>query len=219
MPSPPRLSKIDETNIDAHPRLLPSDVVYYLYEYTSGHNFTFGATNNLISNLKKSPTRAGRPEYRYKREAIRQCAAVLGPAINPAWLDGATLVPIPPSKARGTPEYDDRVSQICRGITAPFPIDVRELVIQRTSMAAAHESGDMRPTVQDLLDAYAIDEALTQPAPTRIGIVDDVLTAGTHFRAVHVMLERRFPDVPTIGFFVARRVFPPSPVSASAPAS
>ncbi|MGE0093733.1 MAG: hypothetical protein AB7T40_04385 [Alphaproteobacteria bacterium] len=178
--------------------------MYYLYEYTSGQNYLFGETNNLISNLKKSPTRANRPaEYRHKLDAIQKCARDLSHALNREWLDGATLVPVPPSKARGTPEYDDRISQICRAIPAS-PIDVRELVVQRTSMDAAHVSGN-RPSVEELLAAYEIDEALTSPAPLRIAIVDDVVTAGTHYRAVHTLLSGRFPGIPVIGVFIARR--------------
>jgi len=41
----------------------------------------------------------------------------------------------------------------------------------------------------------------------QIGILDDVLTAGTHFRAMQTVLSDRFPGVPIIGLFVARRVF------------
>ena len=41
-----------------------------------------------------------------------------------------------------------------------------------------------------------------------IGIFDDVLTAGTHYRAMAITLGNRFPGIPIFGFFVARRVFP-----------
>ncbi|HEV2160907.1 MAG TPA: hypothetical protein VGR52_01540 [Stellaceae bacterium] len=206
----PRFSKIDGSNRADHPRLEPDDEILYLYEYTSGRDYTFGAANDLISNLKKEPSRAHRPEYRHKIAAMRRCAAEIAEALNPAWLNSATLVPVPPSKARGHPEYDDRMTQICRGIPVSFPIDVRELVIQRESMEAAHISSNPRPTVEELLGVYAIDEALAAPVPQRIGIVDDVLTAGTHYRAMTTVLRKRFPGVPIVGLFIARRVFPPA---------
>lgn len=210
MPSP-RLTRIDETNIEDHSRLTSADEVYYLFEYTSGRNYSFSSTNNLISNLKKSPTQTHL--LHHKRRAVQECVGHLRNALNPTWINGATLVPVPPSKARGTPEYDDRICQICRAIPAS-PVDVRELVYQRESMPAAHETPDARPSVADLLGVYEIDESLTAPTPARIGIVDDVLTAGTHYRAVHTLLVRRFPNVPIIGFFIARRVFPPPPITA-----
>jgi hypothetical protein len=63
--------------------------------------------------------------------------------------------------------------------------------------------------VADLLGVYEIDESIAAPPPTKIGIVDDVLTAGTHFRALQIKLNERFPGVPVVGLFIARRVFPP----------
>jgi hypothetical protein len=43
-----------------------------------------------------------------------------------------------------------------------------------------------------------------------MAILDDVLTAGTHFRAMSIVLSQRFPGVPIVGLFIARRVFPPA---------
>lgn len=200
-----RFTRVDETMLRAHSRITADDVCYFLYEYTSRKNYKFSATNQLITNLKHKP---GHPGYRHKQNAIRSSALDLASAINEAWLLGATLVPVPPSKAVGDPEYDDRMERIARGIRQGQ--DVRCLVRQTVSTEAAHLSGESnRPTVEDLLAIYAIDESLAAHPPQRIGIIDDVLTAGTHFRATEIMLHRRFPDVPVVGFFIARRVFPP----------
>lgn len=49
---------------------------------------------------------------------------------------------------------------------------------------------------------------VSQPPPRAIGIFDDVLTAGTHFRAMDTILRARFPNVPITGIFLARRVLP-----------
>src|SRR5258708_22843944 len=38
-----------------------------------------------------------------------------------------------------------------------------------------------RPSVEELLAAYEIDQGLVNPRPRWIGVFDDVLTAGTHF--------------------------------------
>jgi len=202
----PRFRKLDEQSRGDHSHLCPEDDCYFLYEYTSQQNYSFSATNSLISNLKKKPSQAHVRGYGYKARAIRQCASELSSAINPRWLKGATLVPVPPSKAHSHPDYDDRVVAICRSIRAGQAMgDVRELVIQRISMPAAHEGA--RPTVSDLLDVYEIDEVFANPAPTRIGVVDDVLTVGAHFVAMKTILQRRFRGVPVVGFFIARRVF------------
>jgi hypothetical protein len=201
----PRLRKIDEQSRPDHSRLSADDDCFFLYEYTSGRNYSFSATNDLISNLKK---KSGTGGYQYKLWAIKKSSLDFGNAINPRWLGGGTLVPVPPSKARGDAAYDDRMTQICRGIRGTPPLDVRELIVQRVSLSAAHESPGNRPSVDDLLAAYEIDESLANPAPRWIGVFDDVLTAGTHFVAMKRVLAARFPGTSISGFFIARRVLP-----------
>ena len=198
-----RLQTIDDQSRPDHSRLSAGDECFYLYEYTSGKNYSFSATNNLISNLKKKPTSWGQ---QYKATAIADVARDFAMVINAGWLDGGTLVPVPPSKAKGHTDYDDRMLKVCRQIKAAPALDVRELVAQRNSLPAAHESLD-RPTVEDLLQQYWIDETVANPAPRWIGVFDDVLTAGTHFVAMKRILGARFPGVRIQGFFIARRVF------------
>lgn len=207
-----RLSLIDDTSRGDHYYLTADDTCYYLYEYTSHRDYSFSATNQLISNLKKKPSQAGQQHYRYKDQAIGICCRTFAAALNPQWLAIATLVPVPGSKAPGHPDHDDRIERICRFMCQPPP-DVRPLVRQTTSTNASHEvaQGD-RVTVEELLDLYTIDEGIAHPVPRSIAIVDDVLTAGTHYRAMHTVLTDRFPGVPIVGLFVARRVFPDNPL-------
>lgn len=200
-----RFRKIDDQNRGHHSYLTADDECLFLLEYTSGQDYSFSATNSLISNLKKKPSLAGTGQYRYKLEAIDACGVALGEAITPKWLAAGALVPVPPSKARGDPEHDDRIFRICRAI--PGAVDVRELVVQTRSLPAAHES-DQRPGIDDLLEVYRIDESKAAPAPSSIAVIDDVLTNGTHFRAMKTILQQRFPGVPIFGVFIARRVFP-----------
>ena len=58
--------------------------------------------------------------------------------------------------------------------------------------------------------------AIAPPAKAKgIMIVDDVLTAGTHYRAMQTVLSQRFPGVPINAIFMARRVFPPEELRSS----
>lgn len=204
-----RLSEIDDSNRADHARLQADDKCLYLFEYTSGRDYSFSATNDLINNLKKKPT-ASHAQLRYKNGAINRCAAELRAALNPQWLDVATVVPVPGSKAIGHPDFDNRVERVAQFIR--LGLDVRPLVVQSETTNAAHEAAGVngeRVTVEELVRIYRIDEALAAPPPRTIGVLDDVLTAGTHFRAMKIVLARRFPGVPITGIFVARRVFPP----------
>lgn len=204
-----RLSQIDDTNRGDHFHITADDTCFYLYEYTSARNYAFSSTNGLISNLKKKPSQSSRAELRYKAGAIADSARALAGAINPDWLRHGTLVPVPGSKIAGHPDHDDRILKICQQMSQAG-CDIRELVIQTTSTDAAHEvAAGQRVTVEQLLAVYRINEAVAEPPPRAIAIVDDVLTAGTHYRAMNRLLSRRFPNVPIVGLFVARRVFPP----------
>jgi len=99
-----RLTKIDALLRIDHIRLDASDECYFLREYTSGGvGYAHSATNDLISNLKKPLDRRGQPEWKYKERAMRQVATELVGAINPRYLESATLVPTPPSKSKSDP--------------------------------------------------------------------------------------------------------------------
>ena len=162
-------------------------------------------TNDLIHNFKKSPDRRGRPEWQYKERDIGRAAAAFRRALGdePPPL---TLVPVPPSKARNDPLYDDRMTRMLQAIWPGQQADIRELIVQTESTTPAHAAVDGRPGPSEIQDRYEVDEALTVPAPTSIALVDDVLTTGAHFRASRVVLGARFPTAAIVGLFIARRV-------------
>ena len=76
-----------------------------------------------------------------------------------------TFVSVPPSKAPGDALYDDRMTRMLRAIRSHPPLDVRELIVQTQSAAAAHRRAE-RPRPGELAALYRIDEALTAPAPS-----------------------------------------------------
>ncbi|MET4295933.1 hypothetical protein ABIB06_006859 [Bradyrhizobium sp. LB8.2] len=198
-----RFQKIDEKNRSDHYYITESDECLFLYEYTSGMGYAHSETNSLISNLKKKKGAGG---YAWKGRAIASCASALGPAINPKWLADAVLVPVPPSKIKTDPAYDDRMTEVCRTIRSTVPVDVRELIVQVKSTDAVHEGSRLRP--EEIEANCYIDESLCgQSAPKYIGIVDDMLTAGAHFRAANNILSKRFPTSRITGLFIARRIF------------
>ena len=85
------------------------------------------------------------------------------------------------------------------------PVDVREVILQLASTGAAHDA-ENRPRPEVIEANYTIDEPLRNPAPQVIGLFDDVLTTGAHFRAASNLLKRTYPRVRLIGIFIARRV-------------
>ena len=128
-----RLTKIDDLARPDHFYLTPEDECYFLGEYTARKGYAFSATNQLILNFKKSMAKRATAQWRYKERAIEEAAAAFRAALNSEWLDGATLVPIPPSKSKSDALYDDRLVRMVCGIRAQPALDVRELVLQHTT--------------------------------------------------------------------------------------
>ena len=202
---PRRLTKIDDLTRPDHSYLTAADVCYFLGEYTARKGFAFSATNHLIFNLKKGMERQGRPEWAYKARAIQTVADALRAALNDRARQTLTFVPVPPSKAKTDPLYDDRLAQVLHGVWPGQATDVRELIVQPASSDAAHDR-DNRPKPAELEARYVIDRGLLRPAPRILAVVDDLVTTGAHFVAIRNMLRRQFPDGQIVGIFIARRV-------------
>jgi hypothetical protein len=198
-----RVLKVDALALPDHSYLDEHDTCFYAGEYTAGAGHAFSETNQLILNFKKGVDKRGTPQWPYKERAIQQAAQIFRAAIK---ADAeVTFVPVPPSKVKGDPMYDDRMLRLLQATCVGRHADIRELVIQRQSTEAAHQSAT-RPTPDELTALYSLDEALAEPAPTTIFVVDDVLTTGCHFKAVKTVLANRFPHARIIGLFIARRV-------------
>ena len=197
---------IDDHLRPLHAHLTDRDQCYFLREYTSGRGYAHSETNRLIHNLKKPPDRCGRPEWRYKELAIQQIAREFRDNLDLARLQRVTLVPMPPSKARGDPLYDDRMLRVLRAMDVEGQLDIRELLVCAVSTDAAHVAAP-RPSIDRLVANFIVDEPIAAPTPTTIALVDDVLTTGAHFVAAKTALTRRFPGVTVRGLFAARRVF------------
>src|ERR1700727_1953071 len=197
------LTEFNDETRPLHASLTADDDCYYFVEFIKGAGYG-PPGNSFINNLKKHPSKRNTWEWPHKVRAIRTASRTLRRELPADWLSDSTFVPVPPSKARGHAEYDDRMLQVLRGLG---DADVRELVVQTESMEATHVS-DQRHTINELVANYEIDEDQAEPEPTHIVIVDDMVTAGAHFRAMARVLGERFPTVPISSIFLARRIFP-----------
>jgi hypothetical protein len=199
-----KLTKFDTAAREGHSFLRPKDDCHYFIEYTANRAFNYSDANNFINNLKKKPSLRSTNQWKYKLAAIRQAAETLSEELPAGWRKKSTFVPVPPSKAKDHAEYDDRMSKVLAKLDGA---DVRELVGQKKSMEATHVSSK-RHTIDQLVANYEIDEEeVGKKTPTHIVIVDDMMTAGAHYRAMRKVLKKRFPGVPISGVFLARRIF------------
>lgn len=203
---PERLTRIDELTRGDHSYLTEDDECLFFGDYTARKGFAHSATNNLILNFKKPLKHRNKPGWHYKARAITQVAGAFSKSLG-ADLAKLTLVPVPPSKIKSDPEYDDRLMSMLNLMKAPKDgsLDVRELIKQTKGMPAAHDS-ENRPPPAEWEKVYEIDEKFIKPDPSWIGITDDLLVTGSRFRAISNVLKTRFPKARITGLFIARRV-------------
>jgi len=196
---------IDELTVDDHAYIdLEEDECYYLFNYTAHKDFSYSEANGLISNLKKRPSLNGTPQYKYKAQAIRKAAQIFRQALDREFIETVTFVPVPPSKARDHEDYDDRMLQILNLATAGEDADVREIIEQIESTEAFHLS-NVRPSIRDLRQNLELIEERCDDLRETICIVDDMITNGTHFKAMKKIINRAFPNIDVIGLFICRR--------------
>ena len=108
------------------------------------------------------------------------------------------------------PKRGERLTASAAGIELDYSKnritdETLELLFQLASTVAAHDQ-ENRPTPEQIQANYAIDQAICEPVPQVIGLFDDVLTTGAHFRAASTALQQSFSGVKIVGLFIARRV-------------
>ncbi|HGE2385923.1 TPA: hypothetical protein ACN6YO_003727 [Klebsiella oxytoca] len=198
-----RLTQIDELIRGQHYHLDAGDLCYFFGEYTARQHAAYSETNQLIMNLKKGNERRGLQDYHYKGVAINRVAQMITSTIGN--ISDYTFVPVPPSKCRTDAAYDDRMTAILRTAHAMnSSLDFRELVLQNQSTIASHASTASRPTPDEIMVNYRLDASLLAGIRGNIVIFDDVLTAGSHFKAMKQFLRQHLPEASILGLFVAR---------------
>lgn len=197
---------IGEIERGDHYHLEPDDRCLFFGEYTSRAGFDHGDTNQLISNLQKPVSRAGKPDYKYKEWAISTAAAAIRGASAKATRGEVVIVPAPPSKPRGHVEYDDRMERIARLIG---PNADARCLLETTAPREQAKRADHRPSIDDLVASMRVNLALLEPLPAGVILLDDVITNGTTFKAAQRLLTPYLRGRKFVGLFLARRVFPP----------
>jgi predicted amidophosphoribosyltransferase len=197
------ITRIDETTIDDHTFLNDTDKCFFSHTYKSHKKPSQDSTNQLIYNFKISPTKRGTNQWKYKIDAVKKISKILKNSINNQELKKVTLVPIPPSKCKSDPEYDNRMT-CALNLAFKKKADIRELLVQKKSKTPSHKSS-IRPTISQLHKNLEIDDTLGKELKKNIILVDDVITTGAHFKACEKKIKEHFPGINILGLFIARR--------------
>lgn len=204
-PIPDRLLKIDEVTVGEHFSLDAADTCFYIWEYAARKGYTAGPTNHLIKNLKIKPGElATAPaRRRYKQQAIDHAANALRKLLGQQTVEGPySFVPIPPSKAIGDADYDDRISQLVERAFSGWNFDLQPILRIKQSMPADHETAG-RINHDGLHDLMEVLQPV-RPVRSTIIILDDVLNSGKHFKVAKSLISLAHPGASICGLFLAR---------------
>ncbi len=190
--------------------LLFADELYSTGDFTIGKHAEHSPMNALIHNYKKKPTRKGQPDWPFKEESIKVAAdrfriSILQTIGIRDRFKKAILVPTPPSHAKNSPEYDDRNLNLLTYLNSHS--DIRELILQKESREPLHKSRARNPKELEM-NYYLNPSTNLDLGDSEVWLFDDVLTKGTHFRAMSDFLRSHYPNVKTVGFYIARSVYP-----------
>jgi hypothetical protein len=144
---PQRLTKIDELTRGDHTYLEGTDECLFFGDYTARKGFAFSPTNNLVLNFKKPLKNRNKPGWHYKARAVEAVATAFSDSLGGA-LAAITLVPIPPSKLRTDPEYDDRLMEMLRKIRPSVPLSMPAST--QAAMSAGLDFGAVSPAVMSV---------------------------------------------------------------------
>lgn len=206
------LRKIDELTAADHAYINENSGCFYFLEYPSGTVETNKGNPiySFVHNFKKSPDRKGSSQWHYKVNAINDTIELFDSFfVRTGKIGGSTLVPIPPSKTKANPMYDDRMSQVLSALAMRHPnkADFKELIYCIHDMQSTH-SLNVRPSIAEIQANYAIDQNLIFAARKSIILFDDVLTTGAHYVAAKNKILEVRPDIQVRGIFIARRILP-----------
>src|SRR5665213_2214501 len=203
------LTVLDAPNRVDHAFLAASDRCAYLAPYLAGGGRDGSGCNQLIRNFKCEPSvaRHNPQRRRHKQRAIMTMAQWLRAALTQEEAERSTWVPIPPSKRRGDPDYDDRLIQTLSLAFDAYDVGVRSLLQQIHSTVPDH-AGATRGSAEALYDNLRLDAAVlsARPVRERIALFDDVLTSGKHYTCCQRRLRETLPSTPVAGVFLMRRV-------------
>lgn len=186
--------------------LEPSDSVIYMRDYVSGANFRESETNGHIFNFKKHPKYHGSPQWKYKAQAIRKCAAELSQLFKPG--QPYTIAPMPTSKVPGDAEYDSRLVDTLSTLQKMRPnvVPIASPVAFKNSHKAQHlrEKRLRADEIYDLLEWKGLPNGFSG----WLNLFDDIITNGSHFKACQRLIHENTNNVHVQGIFWARTIWP-----------
>lgn len=201
-----RWRKADESFTLKHCLNHEGKSIFYARTYTIGQGYSYSVTNNLIINIKHAPN-SGSKQTHHKKSAIRKFAQELASFFNFYHSVPFAIIPIPPSKTRKHPLFDDRLEQVANEVAYLCSNVIASPILEGITDMATYHSGAERSAQKCYASMRVISDSQYEELPHRIlAIMDDVLTSGAHYEAARQHLLSQFPSAQIIGMFWAKSV-------------
>ncbi len=182
-----------------------NDVWLYAREYKADTGYKGGPVNSLVLNFKKSPSsKKNKLEWSYRKKAVRQFKEDVEPLLktNPK---GGILTAVPSSKTKDHPEYNSRFEDLFKeilkslpGWQVEWPVEIKE------NQEPAHRSGERSP---EFFKKNYIWKGFKYKEPKILCIFDDVITTGSHLRAMSDFLRENKYTGKIIGICWAKTIW------------
>ena len=178
------------------------DVWLYAREYKSGTGYEGGRANSLVLNFKKPPSsKNNKWAWSYREEAIMQFKKDVEHLIS---VKGA-LTAVPSSKTKDHPEYNNRFEDLFKEILrslpgwwVEWPVEIKE------NQDPAHRSGKRSP---EFFKKNYIWNGFKYKEPKVLYVFDDVITTGSHLRAMSDFLRENKYTGKIIGICWAKTIW------------
>lgn len=204
-----RWRKIDESDGLIYYLASEDPTLYYRRIYTVWRDYSFSETNQLIHNLKKIPIPENSHTFHHKKKAIELFSNEIITLLSNS-KQQIIIVPIPPSKTKDHPEYDNRIEQVAGKVSTGLAnVTCRSLLIRTKNIESHHISRAPR-NPEKIYDSLRIDESsdIQTNSHTIIVLLDDVITTGAHFVASRRLIKERYRDTKIYGVFWAKAEYP-----------
>jgi predicted amidophosphoribosyltransferase len=115
---------------------------------------------------------------------------------------------MPPSKREDDPDYDARLVQVLEKLkNKDNDFKYEEVLANKKSRKAAHSlKNEPRPTKDEHLNNFIVENNLRNKNVEAIVIFDDVIYSGASFKAAKEVLKKHYGPILICGLFIARHI-------------